>query len=201
MKPGDNNTDSANENQRLAQRQAKRNSRLTGAQRLILIRHISKAFVGIATAVMMAGSGSNAELSPFSTAVSESSSAFQTNEFVFYDSKSNRFATVTAVLPISIVREPTQGKWRGELSSSYVRPSTNVILASDKLSMTNWNSLICKRDTEKALAVVINLHPGQPDDYIRVDLPVSSATITGHWCYATDAGEVDSGAVVSSIHK
>lgn len=121
-----------------------------------------------------------------------SAAKFQTNSFVFYDSKTNRFATVTPILSVPASQARASGRWRGELSATYTGPLTNIVLASDKLSMINWHPLICKHDRENPSAFVILLHPDQPDDYITVKVPALTGTVSGHRNYATDGGLVDS---------
>lgn len=145
--------------------------------------------------VLMIGCGSSAQ-TPVALAGKS-----QTSSLVFYDSKTNRFATVTAILPVLTTQASAVGQWRGELLATYTRPLTNVILTSDKLSMTNWHSLICMRDPEKPSAFVLRLHPDEPDDYVTVHIPAFNGAVTGLWYYATDGGLVDSGTLVSTIHK
>lgn len=154
-----------------------------------------QSFLCVTAMALMIGCDSSAQ-TPLASAAKS-----QTNSFVFYDSKTNRFATVTAILPVLTTQASASGRWRGELSATYTRPLTNVVLASDKLSMTNWRSLICKRDPEKPSTFVIRLHPDQPDDYVTLHMPALSGTVTGLWYYATDGGLVDSGTLVSAIHK
>jgi hypothetical protein len=172
---------------------AHRGRRAIDQRRYTAMPHSFLAVLAV-TVLLMSGRDSGAQTPPALTAT-------QTNLLVFYDSKSNRFANVNAILPASIMREPMQGKWRGELSPNYVRPPTNYILASDKLTATNWHSLICYRENKKPSTIMIMLHPNQADDYVLLNVSALSGTVTGRWFYGTDGGVVDSGAVVVSPHK
>ncbi len=121
-----------------------------------------------------------------------------TAELAFYDSKSNRFATLTLALPVSLTSKPKDGKWRGELSPSYIRPQTDYIVAADKVAASDWRRLTSMRDPEMSSIRLINLHPNQWDDYVMIRLPTSGQTVTGQWWYATDAGTVETGSFTGS---
>jgi hypothetical protein len=124
-----------------------------------------------------------------------------TTELAFYDSKSNRFATVTLVLPAAVSSKLQEGKWRGELLPTYVRPQTDYIVAADKFVASDWRPLTSLRDPEMSSLRLISLHPKEPDDYVMVCVPTSGQVLTGRWWYATDAGAVESGRITGSLSR
>jgi hypothetical protein len=118
----------------------------------------------------------------------------------FYDSKSNRFATVTLVLPSPILETQLNGWWYGNLANSYVRPRTNFVFVGDKLNVKSAR-FICHRDPEHPSVAAINLNPDEPDDYITLYMRISNQPITGRWIYSTDTSTVDSGTFTGPIQK
>src|SRR5690242_11099959 len=87
------------------------------------------------------------------------SDALSSAEYDFYDSKGSLFATVTLVLPSPIMAEQFDGSWCGKLAPSYVRPQTDNLLASDKLSASGWHRLTCQRDPKQRSVAIIELNP------------------------------------------
>jgi len=119
-------------------------------------------------------------------------------KYDFYDSKSNRFATVTLNLPSPIMEAYFYGWWYGSLVKSYVRPQTHDVLASDKLKV-NFGHFICSRDLKDRSVATINLNAFDPDDCITLSMPVSNQPVTGHWVYSIHGGMVDSGTFTGPI--
>jgi hypothetical protein len=117
-------------------------------------------------------------------------------KYVFYDSQGHEFATVTLILPTPFFPEKLDGMWFGSLDSSYVRPKDDYVHASDKLNVHSLHPLIGYTDLRRRpLVCVIDLNPDMPDDKITLFMPILEkiGPVTGHWNYATDGGEVESG--------
>ncbi len=157
----------------------------------------------VLAAVFMSGCSTAVHPPPNMSALYDGDSLSEPAKYDFYDSKGNRFAIVTLMLPFPIMSDPFDGEWSGTLDKSYVRPKTDYVLPSDKLNVPHLCELTCKSDSEHPSEAIINLNPNMPDDYIVLFLPLpdSGEPITGHWVYATDGGEVDSGTFSPSSTK
>ncbi len=117
----------------------------------------------------------------------------ETNIFTLFDSMTNHFATVTAILPAVSPQSSATGMWCAILSAAYARPLT----IASRLSMSGWHQLI-RVPRSPASEMYINLLPDSPDDWILLSLSAAPGPATGSWQYATDAGLIDSGTVTRS---
>jgi hypothetical protein len=126
-----------------------------------MLRHFPR-FVLVAFAVVFCGCASRSVRQPYEEVVN----------LMLYQPNEAPLATLRLLLPGTTSTNWSTGQWKGELSSTYVRPQQPQPLASDLLKAPSWRPLRCRIDTLDPKYIDIELQPDQPTDTIQIWIPL-----------------------------